>query len=75
MHNFLLRGQILKNTDYCIGVVLFVGAETKVLQNMVNPRTKQSWLLMRMNRFITLLFIFYFLLIVGLWLADIVTSR
>jgi hypothetical protein len=31
LQNFLLRGQILRNSDFAIGVVLFVGKETKVL--------------------------------------------
>jgi magnesium-transporting ATPase (P-type) len=39
---------------------------------MINPRTKQSWLLKRMDSFLNLLFIFYLLLIIGLWIGHIV---
>ena len=44
------------------------------MQNMINPRTKQSWLLLRMNSFLNLLFVFYFLLITGLWIGHIVSE-
>lgn len=72
LQNFLLRGQTLRNTDFCIGIVLFVGKETKLLQNMTNPRLKQSWLLKRMDTFLNFLFLFYLFLILVVWACSVV---
>ena len=33
--NFILRGSSLKNTDYIIGVAVYVGHDTKIMKNMV----------------------------------------
>ena len=31
--NILLRGCVMRNTDWCYGLVIFAGTETKLMQN------------------------------------------
>ncbi|AOA62983.1 Aminophospholipid translocase (flippase) [Komagataella phaffii CBS 7435] len=39
--NIVYRGSIIRNTDYCLGLVIFTGEETKIRMNAIkNPRTK-----------------------------------
>ena len=38
----MLRGCILKNTEYCYGIVINTGPETKIMMNAKKPPTKVS---------------------------------
>lgn len=40
--NLMLRGCTLKNTEYCIGIVVYTGPETKIMMNAKKPPTKVS---------------------------------
>ncbi len=42
--NVLLRGSVLRNTPYVIGIVVYTGKETKIAMNSVAPLTKRSTL-------------------------------
>ena len=55
--NLALRGSILKNTNFIIGIVLYVGNDTKAHMNSKKRKRKQSWLLVRMHQFIKRLFL------------------
>ncbi|XP_070196933.1 phospholipid-transporting ATPase VA-like isoform X2 [Littorina saxatilis] len=74
--NLLLRGCIIKNTDFIEGFVLYAGHETKAMLNNRGPRYKRSQLERRVNRdviwcVILLLFLCFFCAIgSGIWLAD-----
>ena len=48
--NILLRGAVLRNTDWVIGVACFTGADTKLVQNSVATPSKFSQLDMMINR-------------------------
>lgn len=48
-NNFALRGCSLRNTDYIIGVVGFVGHQTKIMMNSIKAKTKRSDLEVAMN--------------------------
>jgi magnesium-transporting ATPase (P-type) len=50
MKNFLPRGSIVHDTPYVVGVVLYVGRETKINQNMRKLNFKESWLIRSMNK-------------------------
>lgn len=41
-HNVLLRGCQLRNTDWCRGVVVYTGRETKIQMNAAEPPVKYS---------------------------------
>lgn len=45
----LLRGTVLRNTDWAIGVVLFTGEDTKIVMNTGNTPSKRSRVERQMN--------------------------
>jgi phospholipid-transporting ATPase len=52
--NFLLRGSTLKNTGWIIGVVVYTGFDTKIMQNSRSARTKMSRMEVLVNKCIRL---------------------
>ena len=58
---FLLKGSILKNTNWIIGVVVYTGMENKIILNAKKPRLKISKIEKRLNYY--LLFVFLFLIL------------
>ncbi|KAL4230408.1 putative phospholipid-transporting ATPase VB [Mactra antiquata] len=64
-NNVLLRGCIMRNTDWIEGLVVYAGHETKSMMNNRNPRYKRSKLERALNRdviwcVIILLFLCFF---------------
>jgi magnesium-transporting ATPase (P-type) len=47
----LLRGSVLKNTEYVYGLVVFTGHETKIMKNMVRSKSKFSKLERSLNMY------------------------
>jgi magnesium-transporting ATPase (P-type) len=47
--NLLLRGCTLKNTEYCYGIAVYVGSETKIMMNAKKAPRKVSNLMKKMN--------------------------
>ncbi|XP_025085934.1 probable phospholipid-transporting ATPase VA isoform X2 [Pomacea canaliculata] len=74
--NLLLRGCMIKNTDFIEGLVLYAGHETKAMLNNRGPRYKRTKQERKINRdviwcVILLLFLCFFCAIgSGIWLAD-----
>ncbi|XP_041360414.1 phospholipid-transporting ATPase VA-like [Gigantopelta aegis] len=74
--NLLLRGCIIRNTDYVEGIVIYAGHETKAMLNNRGPRYKRSKLEHKLNRdviwcVILLLFLCFFCAIgSGIWLSE-----
>lgn len=62
-NNLLLRGSILRKTIYCFGLVIYVGSETKINQNVQKLKIKDSWLLKMTNRLLYFLFLFLAILV------------
>ena len=58
---FLLKGSILKNTNWIIGIIIYTGMNNKIILNSKKPRMKMSQIEIRMNN--CLLGIFLLLLI------------
>jgi magnesium-transporting ATPase (P-type) len=48
--NLLVRGSVLRNTEYAIGIVIYTGSETKIFMNSKNPPHKVSNLMKKMNK-------------------------
>lgn len=59
--NILLRGAVLRNTDWVIGLACFTGADTKLVMNSVATPSKFSQLDMLINH--TVIFILYIMII------------
>lgn len=58
MNQLMLRGCILKNTDYAYGVVVYTGHETKVMLNGKAAPSKMSNVLLKMNKMLYSVFLF-----------------
>jgi phospholipid-transporting ATPase len=58
INQLLLRGLILKNTDYVYGIVGYTGHETKAMLNSKEAPHKTSNVLHKMNKILYSLFVF-----------------
>jgi phospholipid-translocating ATPase/phospholipid-transporting ATPase len=47
--NLLVRGSIIRNTEWCIGVGIYTGPDTKIFRNSKNPPHKVSNVMRTMN--------------------------
>lgn len=56
--NLILKGSILKNTKYIVGLIIYSGKNTKIMKNSKAPRMKVSKVLYTMNRLLYSVFIF-----------------
>jgi phospholipid-transporting ATPase len=73
--NLLLRGSSLKNTDWCYGLVVYTGHETRVMMNSSSSRIKFSNLELGMNKQIMMLFLFQiFICLIGATMSEILTA-
>ena len=59
INNFLVRGTLLKNTDWIIGLIVYTGADSKIMQTSFSKRQKHSKIESLANWFI-----FYFFLLI-----------
>ena len=60
LKNFVLKGCVLKNTMYCIGIVVYSGKSTKIMKNSKAPKQKTSMILLTMNNLLYSVFFFEF---------------
>lgn len=51
----LLKGSILRNTDWCLGIAVYTGHQTKVMQNSLKARVKKSKIELQTNTYIILI--------------------
>jgi phospholipid-transporting ATPase len=51
----LLKGSILRNTDWCYGVACYTGHQTKVMKNSLKSRVKKSRIELQTNYYILLI--------------------
>uniref|UniRef100_A0AAR2LPW5 Phospholipid-transporting ATPase n=1 Tax=Pygocentrus nattereri TaxID=42514 RepID=A0AAR2LPW5_PYGNA len=63
----LLRGCMLRNTEWCFGMVIFAGLQTKLMQNCGRTKFKRTSIDRLMNTLV--LWIFGFLICMGIILA------
>eukprot|EP00347_Sterkiella_histriomuscorum_P002846 403366575 len=56
--NTILRGCTLKNTEFCYGIVLYVGNDTKIMKNAKKAPRKISYLMKLMNLMLYTVFAF-----------------
>ena len=60
-NEFILKGSVLKNTNWIIGIVVYTGMNNKIILNSKKPRLKMSKVEKSLNLY--LLFVFIFLII------------
>lgn len=71
--NILLRGAVLRNTEWAIGVACFTGADTKLARNSIKTPSKFSKLDVLMNR--TVIVILFIMLICVLGLSVLAVAE
>ncbi|XP_029435473.1 phospholipid-transporting ATPase IC [Rhinatrema bivittatum] len=62
----LLRGCKIRNTDYCHGLVIFAGADTKIMRNSGKTRLKRTKIDYLMNYMVYTIFVLLILVSAGL---------
>ncbi|CDK29690.1 unnamed protein product [Kuraishia capsulata CBS 1993] len=70
INNLLLRGVTLRNTKWAIGIVLFTGAETKIMLNAGVTPTKRSRMTRELNVVVFLNFVLLFALCLAAGLVN-----
>uniref|UniRef100_A0A6Q2X9X6 Phospholipid-transporting ATPase n=1 Tax=Esox lucius TaxID=8010 RepID=A0A6Q2X9X6_ESOLU len=77
LDNMILRGCRVRNTDVCHGLVIFAGADTKIMRNGGKTRFKRTKIDELMNYMVYTIFVMLVLLCAGLaignsfWYAEI----
>lgn len=71
----LLRESQLKNTEYVIGVVVYTGTDTKIMQNADEPRFKQSQIELLTNKLIIIIIFFELFLCTIVMIGAIVWNQ
>ena len=61
--NLLLRGCFIRNTEFCVGIVVYTGPETKIMMNSKKPPTKVSNVMKMMNKMLYTVFAFQIFLL------------
>jgi phospholipid-transporting ATPase len=78
--NLLLAGAFLRNTEWIIGISVYTGKDTKLRQNMMDRKYKQSHIDRRSNFYIIIVLIFQFFLCFsaaiasGVWVSKHITK-
>ena len=67
--NFILRGSSLKQTDYIIGIAIYIGHNTKSMRNNPSPKQKISKLEKAMNN--QIIFIFFLQILLSIFASVI----
>lgn len=62
--NMALRGCIIRNTKFAIGIVIYTGMNTKIMKNHKKPRHKVSNIMRLMNKMLYTVFAFQFVIII-----------
>ena len=60
-NEFLLKGSVLKNTNWIIGIVVYTGMNNKIILNSKKPRLKMSKVEKNLNYYLFFVFIFLIL--------------
>ena len=60
-NEFILKGSVLKNTNWIIGIVVYTGMNNKIILNSKKPRLKMSKIEKKLNAY--LLIVFFFLIL------------
>lgn len=64
--NILLRGASLRNTEFAVGLVVYTGHETKIMQNSIGASAKLSTIEKNMNtKILFILGIEFILIFIG----------
>lgn len=71
INSLLLRGSVLRNTDYAYGLVLYTGSNTKIMKNLKKAGQKRSRLEISLNRFVFAAFLFNLALLISSVILEV----
>ena len=57
-NEFILKGSVLKNTNWILGIVVYTGMNNKIILNSKKPRLKMSKIEKTLNYFLLIVFVF-----------------
>ena len=72
--HFMLRGSVLKNTEWVIGVCAYTGKDTKIMKNAEESKYKQSNVEKKTNSLILMIFLFQVFLCIALAILRYIWS-
>jgi magnesium-transporting ATPase (P-type) len=72
--NILLRGAVLRNTEWAIGLACFTGTDTKLVQNSFDTPSKFSQLDVLMNKTVVLIIVIMILCISYLATQSVISN-
>lgn len=72
--NVILRGCTMKNTKWMIGILVYTGVETKLMQNSKAPPHKRSTVERKTNKYLTLVFSLLFIVAILSTILSIITA-
>jgi phospholipid-transporting ATPase len=75
LKNLLMRGCTLRNTDYCMGYVIYAGPESKIMMNAKKPPTKVSGVQKKMNLMLYSVFAFQLTLVLVFALLSVMWTN
>jgi phospholipid-translocating P-type ATPase (flippase) len=70
--NLLLRGSVLKNTNWIIGAVIYTGKDTKIMKNAEEAKFKQSQIEIKTNQLIVMILIFQIVICVAAAILHVI---
>lgn len=70
--NFAMRSTVLRNCSFIIGIVVYVGTETKAHQNFQRKSRKRSWMLQKMHDLIVKMFFLLGFIVVLLTVESVI---
>ena len=62
--NLVLRGSIIRNTDYAIGIIVYSGMQTKIMKNLKKIPRKESNVMDQMNKMLYTVLLLQVLLVI-----------
>ena len=75
IQNCILRGVFLRHTSWVIGLVLYTGHDTRIIQNQRHPPHKSSHLEKKLNQYIIFDFILNLLLVLFLSIMSVISDN
>lgn len=72
IRQLLLKGSVLKNTDYIIGICVYNGHHTKIMKNAKNPPIKMSNVMKTMNKILISIFIMQICVCIFFSVANVI---
>lgn len=75
VNQLLLKGAVLKNTEWCIGFCVYSGHETRVLKNSLGGKIKRSNLETQLNTLVREILIIQIILCLSLALMGYLRNK